>query len=637
MRTLSMAFALLCAVAAERTFTAQDSRDDLVGKVWRSTDPSASPGTLRIFLSNGTLVMDSCGETYRLAAWKRVDKGHVEWTEDGVRIGAEIVQLTADVLRLRLQLKGETRESYQRATVPSVCPDMPRGEPRKAEPQNLQAQVEPDPYVDKQRVIVMTDIANEPDDQMSLVRFLVYSTDYDVEGLIATTSTWMKHKVRPDVIRTVLDAYGDVQKQLAQHAQGFPTADSLRSVVVEGQPSYGMAAVGSDKTSAGAELIIRSAERPDPRPLWVLAWGGTNTLAQALMTARATKTPQALDAIVAKLRVYAISDQDDAGPWIRREFPRLQFIGIPSTTDGEQYYLATWTGISGDRFYRNAPGADFTTFTTAWVNDHIRSKGPLGKHYPFPCCIHEGDTPSFLGLINNGLASFMSPTYGGWGGRYVWRTYFGESRPSWTQGGDSFPGRDSSRDAVAGVDGQVHTTDQATIWRWRTAFQHDFAARMDWTVKAPRDANHNPIVVVNGQSGKAPILVNGVRGKPFVLDADGTRDPDGHTLKYRWFFYSEAGTGIPDRPVVVGGFAAIFGGTPGEGGIPSAPEGGLPEPTPRVALQNESTMRATVTPRVAGTAHIILAVEDDGTPTLTSYRRVIVTITERGSGQGPLM
>jgi Cellulose-binding Sde182, nucleoside hydrolase-like domain/Cellulose-binding protein Sde0182, C-terminal domain len=483
-----------------------------------------------------------------------------------------------------------------------------------------------DPYVEKQRVIVMTDIANEPDDQMSMVRFLVYTTDFDVEGLIATTSTWMKHTVRPDVIRTVLDAYSEVRPRLSEHSPGFPTVDSLRSVVVEGQPAYGMAAVGPDRMSAGADLILRAAERTDPRPLWVLAWGGTNTLAQALLHAKTSKAPHELDPIVAKLRIYAISDQDDAGPWIRREFPRLQFIGIPSTTDGEQYYLATWTGISGDRFYRNAPGADFTTFTDAWINDNIRGKGPLGKHYPFPCCIHEGDTPSFLGLINNGLASFMSPTYGGWGGRYVWRTYFGETRPSWTQGGDSFPGRDNSRDTVTGIDGQAHTTDQATIWRWRTAFQHDFAARMDWTVRAPRDANHNPVVVVNGQPGKAPIAVDATRGVPFVLDAAGTRDPDDNGLKYAWFFYPEAGTGIPGAPVVVGGFAAIFGGTPGDGGLPSAPQGGLPVPVPRVTLQDAATAHVTVTPRVAGTAHIILAVEDDGSPSLTSYRRVIVTI-----------
>ena len=165
-------------------------------------------------------------------------------------------------------------------------------------------------------------------------------------------------------------------------------------------------------------------------------------------------------------------------------FPALHYIALPSTQDGDQYSYATWTGISGDRFYKNAPGADFTTFTDEWVNANIRSKGPLGKLYPLPCCIHEGDTPSFLGLINNGLASFMSPTYGGWGGRYVWRTFYGETRPFWTQGGDSFPGRDNSKDTVTGVDGNIYTSDQATIWRWRTAFQHDFAARMDWTIKA---------------------------------------------------------------------------------------------------------------------------------------------------------
>jgi hypothetical protein len=391
-----------------------------------------------------------------------------------------------------------------------------------------------------------------------------------------------------------------------------------------------MAGVGPDKMSVGAGLIIRAAEKADARPLWVLAWGGTNTLAQALLHARATKTSQELDAIVAKLRVYAISDQDDAGPWIRREFPRLHYIGMPSTTDGEQYYLATWTGISGDLFYRNAPGADFTTFTSAWVNANIRSKGPLGKLYPFPCCIHEGDTPSFLGLIDNGLASFMSPSYGGWGGRYVWRTYFGETRPSWTQGGDSYPGRDNSRDSVTAIDGKAYTSDQATIWRWRTAFQHDFAARMDWTVKGVRDANHNPVVIVNGQSGKAPIAIEATVGVPLTLDAAGTRDPDGNALKYIWFFYPEAGTGIPGQPVVIGGFRAIFdGGAPGEGGITSALQGSLPVPTPRVTLQGASSVRVTVTPRVAGTAHVILAVEDDGSPTLTSYRRVIVTIKAR--------
>jgi hypothetical protein len=484
-----------------------------------------------------------------------------------------------------------------------------------------------DPYVDRQRVVVMTDIANEPDDQMSMVRFLVYANQFDVEGLIAATSTWMRQRVRPDVIRAVVGAYEQVRPSLLAHQPGFPSADALREVIVSGQPSYGMAAVGPDKMSDGATLILRAADKADPRPLWVLAWGGTNTLAQALLHARASRSAADLDRLVAKLRVYAISDQDDAGPWIRREFPRLHYIATPSTQDGEQYYFATWTGISGDRFYRNAPGADFTTFTDAWVNANIRAKGPLGKYYPLPCCIHEGDTPSFLGLINNGLAGFMSPTYGGWGGRYVWRTFVGETRPSWTQGGDAYPGKDSSRDTVVGSDGRVYTSDQATIWRWREAFQHDFAARMEWTITDVKSANHNPDAVVNGIGGRAPVTIEARAGAAVTLDAGGTHDPDGNALSYKWFYYPEAGTGIPGQPVVTGPEVAIGGGgTLDQGGIPSAPEGGPREPPPRVTLTGATTIRATVMPRVPGTAHIILAVEDNGTPSLTSYRRVILTV-----------
>jgi len=482
-----------------------------------------------------------------------------------------------------------------------------------------------DPFVDKPRVIVMTDIANEPDDQMSMVRFLVYSNGFDVEGLIASTSTWMRSRVRPDVINKVIDAYEQVYPTLSTHASGFPTAAAVRAVVTSGQPSYGMAAVGKELLSPGAESIVRAADRSDPRPLWVLGWGGANTLAEALLHVRETRSHSELEAFVSKLRVYTISDQDDAGPWIRREFPTLHYIAMPSTPDGDQYYLATWTGISGDRFYRNGDGADFTTFSDEWVSANIRSKGPLGALYIPPCCIHEGDTPSFLGLINNGLASFMSPTYGGWGGRYVWRQFSGEPRPSWTQGGDSYPGKDSSRDTVTGIDGAPHTSDQATIWRWRTAFQHDFAARMDWTIKDRAHANHNPRVVINGDASNAPIVVRTEVGKPVILDASATTDPDGNALKFSWFFYSEAGTGIPTQPVFAGPAVPVGGGgTQAEGGIPSAAAGGPKQPPPRVTIEQANTSKATATLRSPGIGHVILAVEDAGTPTLTSYRRVIL-------------
>ena len=158
-------------------------------------------------------------------------------------------------------------------------------------PPRLAARV--DPYSPKIRVVVLTDIANEPDDQMSMVRFLVYSNQFDVEGLVATTSTWMRNKVRPDVIR---HPHRRVRSGAAQpveaRSRGFPGASALRGVVASGQPGFGMAAVGSGKMSDGAEAIIRAADKPDAVRCGSRVWGGANTLAQALLHVRDTRTPE---------------------------------------------------------------------------------------------------------------------------------------------------------------------------------------------------------------------------------------------------------------------------------------------------------------------------------------------------------
>src|SRR5207247_4840461 len=140
---------------------------------------------------------------------------------------------------------------------------------------------------------------------------------------------------------------------------------------------------------------------------------------------RATRSPQDLAKFVARLRVYSISDQDDAGPWIRKEFPDLFYVVRPSSANSGEYYEATWTGISGDVYYRNGEGADFSTVTNEWLGANIRGKGPMGKQYPKFAFIMEGDTPSFLGLIDNGLSSWWSPSWGGWGGRYTFRQPYG--------------------------------------------------------------------------------------------------------------------------------------------------------------------------------------------------------------------
>ena len=467
------------------------------------------------------------------------------------------------------------------------------------------------------RVVVISDIGNEPDDQMSLVRLLLYSNEIDVEGLVAGTSTWQKKVIHPETMRALVKAYGVVRPNLLLHAKGWPTADELQDRVYGGQTGYGMAATGPDATSEGARAIIQAVDREDARPVWISLWGGANTLAQALIRVRATRPPDAVEKFVEKLRVYSISDQDDAGPWIRREFPDLFYIVQPSTATGGEYYYATWTGISGDAYYRNGAGASFETVTNEWLETNIRSKGPLGKVYPRFAFIMEGDTPSYLGLIDNGLNAYRRPDWGGWGGRYVYRQPYGETHSIWTQGGDLFS-RVTSQDTVIDADGREHISDQATIWRWREAFQHDFAARMSWTVADFAHANHAPEVEVNGQHGTEPIMIDAEVGKPVTLDASGTHDPDGQSLRYDWFHYAEAGgTGTSLAAITIQGSG-----------------------TPIAVVTAQATCRPLWLPMMThcpenGTAHIILAVTDNGSPSLTSYRRIIFNVRDLTKGGKP--
>jgi hypothetical protein len=475
-----------------------------------------------------------------------------------------------------------------------------------------------DNFSGRPRVIVISDIGNEPDDQMSLVRFLLYSNEFDVEALIAATSTWQKTITHPETMHTLIRAYGEVRPNLLRNAPGWPAAEDLDRRVFSGQPAYGLAATGADKSSPGSQAIVRAIERDDPRPLWITIWGGANTLAQALIDLRSTHSPAEVGKLIGRLRVYSISDQDDAGPWIRHEFPGLFYIVQPSEPNAAAYYYAAWTGISGDIFYRNCAGADPTTVTNEWLDDHIR-KGPLGKDYPRFAFIMEGDTPSFLNLIDNGLDGFRRPDWGGWGGRYLYRQPYGETHPIWTQGGDLFT-RVTSQDTVTGVDGRQYVSDQATIWRWRTAFQHDFAARMAWTIADPRQANHTPVVSVNGQAGTAPIYMDATVDQPVTLDASQSRDPDsGQTLHFLWFHYPEAGAADGNLSAVT------LAGTD----------------TSKVTVIPTAVCRPMWLPNLVpckgtGTAHIILAVTDDGSPTLTSYRRIILTVhpaAESGSAE----
>ena len=445
----------------------------------------------------------------------------------------------------------------------------------------------------KLRVLVLTDIEADPDDAQSMVRFLTYSNEWNVEGLIATTSIHQKTRVAPESILKIIDAYKIALPNLLKHEKGYPSADELKTKVKKGLAVYGMGGVGEGKDSEGSNWIVNVLEKNDDRPLWVSVWGGPNTLAQALWKIKNTKPAAEAERLYKKLRVYTISDQDDSGPWIRKNFRDIFYIVTP----GYNYSYATWLGIAFPM-----PGSNAEVVSNNWLAENIQQgHGPLGAIYPDVAYGMEGDSPAFLNLINNGLNDPEHPNYGGWGGRYEfylpefqdsntgmfkrenWPKDEPETRPIWTNANDSI---------VSTIDRKSYTGNRETIWRWRTEFQNDFAARMDWATKNYSDCNHPPI----------PRLAHADRltvksGQEFRLSAAGTSDPDGDSMSYLWFQYPEAGS-----------YKGIVSFRPYAPNLYELP---ITAPT----VDSEQTI------------HFILKVTDKGKPALTRYKRVIVLVT----------
>jgi hypothetical protein len=444
---------------------------------------------------------------------------------------------------------------------------------------------------EKRRVVVLTDIEADPDDSQSLVRFLVYANQWDVEGLIATTSIHQKNRIAPESIHKILDAYEKVRPNLIQHEKGYVTAPVLKGKVKSGLAVYGMEGVGEGYDSEGSEWIISILEAKDPRPVWMSVWGGANCLAQALWKIKKTRPAAAALKLYDKIRVYTISDQDDAGPWIRKNYPGIFYVCSPGYT----YGWATWLGIA-----LPAPGSNKEVVSNEWLANNIQQgHGPLGVQYPDVAYGMEGDTPAFLSLIDNGLNDPEHPNFGGWGGRYEyytpllpkipdpfhsppnWPESLPETRSLWTNAEDSL---------VSPLDKIPYKSIHATIWRWREAYQNDFAARMDWCTKSYKEANHPPVAVL---AHAEMFSVKG--GVQFHLNANGSYDPDGDSMSYLWIYYPEAGSY--------------------KGALSFKPYAANLIDLPVVAPKVKNPV----------TAHFILKATDKGTPSLTRYKRVVVT------------
>ncbi|KAE9961746.1 hypothetical protein BLS_001432 [Venturia inaequalis] len=456
------------------------------------------------------------------------------------------------------------------------------------------------------QVFILTDISNEPDDQESLVRLLVHSDLYNITGLAAVTSYWLNFTTYPDVVHEVVSNYSTVRDQLQSHTTGsFPTAEYLRTIIHGGSNSYGLAALQEPLSNASSHLI--SVVDSLNGPLYIQVWGGANVLSMALNHVSLTRSQSAISVFISKLRIYAISDQDNSGFWIRARFPSIHYI---SSSHAWNYYGdATWPGISGEAYYSfDKGGPDTSLVTNDWLAKHIQV-GPFGAStYITPTFIMEGDSPSLLFTVQNGLNVPEHPEYGGWGGRYKPDDL---SRVSGSHFGDTF-------DFVRGANGETFVSNKATIWRWREAFQAEFAARMQWTIRNSTKIQHPPVAVVNGNCGFQPLILQVDPSKTIDLDASSSSSRDDMQLSFNWTHYREISLTqgnlieVPEIPIVCK--------------TADCKQVSLTVPNVTISCATSLALHPNQSDITCKAFHIILAVKNRVELGMTRYKRVILEV-----------
>lgn len=435
----------------------------------------------------------------------------------------------------------------------------------------------------KPRIVVLTDIAPndiEPDDMESMIRLLVHADQFEIEALIASTG-WSNTggKERIDLIHDALNAYEKDLPNLKKRSNQekfanneskqdigyWPTPDYLRNRTVLGSTKMGMKFIGKDNGSKGSDLIIDLADENDDRPIWITVWGGGNTFAQAIWQVQQERTPEELKTFLHKFRVYTITDQDR--PWSQGDTISYAKSAHQWMRKFDKDLLFFWDESAWK--HQNETGK------RNWDDhaEHIQNHGNLGSLYPKYKWGVEGDTPSFMHVMPNGLSNPDMPTQVSWSGYFE----FSVSRDSLTYSYTNYTGKPYD----------ISTKYFAYFY---PALFNNFAARMDWAKEGK--GNRNPVVIINGDKSLNPIEVNTKAGNKIKLDASKSSDPDGDQLIYKWWILPEAGSYKKE-----------------------------------ITILNSDSTEATIevpSDSAGKNFHIICEVTDNGTPTLTSYRRIIV-------------
>lgn len=313
------------------------------------------------------------------------------------------------------------------------------------------------------RLLVLTDIGGDPDDQQSMVRLMVYVNQFRIEGLVASASgtpgELKKAITQPKLIREIIDAYGKVRKNLARHESNWPEAAALAACIKSGNPQRGRKHIGDKHDTEGSRFLIERIDAGTQEdPLNIAIWGGQTDLAQALWRVKHDRSEQEYQTFVQKFRAYDIADQDGIADWMHEEFPGMFYI-LSKAPQGVDRRQGTFRGM-----YLTG---DVALTSREWIEKNIRSQGPLGSLYPTKTwtspnphgCLKEGDTPSWFFFLPKGGNQLTNPAQPGWGGQYD-LAQDGWYRDQALKSGDP-------RESVS---------------RWRPDFQKDFAQRMSWCV-----------------------------------------------------------------------------------------------------------------------------------------------------------
>lgn len=500
--------------------------------------------------------------------------------------------------------------------------------------------VEPDKDVvtrtvqEKMRTVITTD--GEVDDMNSVLRALLYANDMDIAGIVITSSMYHyagdpEENIEPmrwtgtQWIYDFLDDYEAVYDNLKAHDPDYPTADALRDITKIGNITN----VGEmEKITEGSEFLKELFLDDDERTLYVQTWGGTNTTARALKSIEEEykDTDQWKDIqqkIYDKLVVYIILDQDDSySDYIAVNWPKLQIINDRSNfwrfaylwtfnddvvnetlhADWEYENLIKDKGVYMENYALMGDGKiiEGEDYAELRGTEDYLAANPQYEKYDF---ISEGDSPSFLYLIDTGLRSLEDPSYGGWGSRFakVSDTLYKNDAVDYNPATNQFEAT-------------------YTLTRWFTDIQNDFAERVNWTLTDDDKAvNHAPVVSV-----AQGIDITASAGSQVTLTAVG-EDPDGDTLSYRWWRYFEADTYDPNESVPETQLSELSGFQ-----IDVIRPVGEDEILDNIEIDDPNNAEISFTvpedAKSGDTIHMIVEVQDNGSHNLKHYQRVIITV-----------